>query len=77
MNPLLTLSTCWYNLKSKFLPQQYLLWIDNFLSIVKNFNLVIYTDDKSIADLMELFKKYHHLINTKIKINSSRAASKN
>ena len=68
MNPLLTLSTCWYNLKSKFPPQQYLLWIDNFLSIVKNFNLVIYTDDKSIADLMELFKKYHHLINTKIKI---------
>ena len=68
MNPLLTLSTCWYNLKSKFPPQQYLLWIDNFLSIVKNFNLVIYTDDKSIADLMDLFKKYHHLINTKIKI---------
>jgi hypothetical protein len=41
---LLTLSTCFYVLKSKFSPNTYIEWISNLLSIVRNFNLVIYTD---------------------------------
>jgi hypothetical protein len=65
INPiLLTLSTCFYVLKSKFPLTQYIKWITNFLSIVRNFNLVIYTEPKS-------YQYIHHLIdknNTRIKI---------
>lgn len=49
---LLTLSTCWYILKSKFNIDTYLEWIRNIMSIVNNFNLVIYTDNKSITYLL-------------------------
>jgi len=49
---LITLSTCWYILKSKFNIDTYLEWIRNFLSMVNNFNLVIYTDNKSITYLL-------------------------
>ena len=48
VNKPLTLVTCWYTMKSKFPPQKYLNWIRNFVSIVKHFNLVIYTDSSSI-----------------------------
>ena len=61
---LITLSTCWYILKSKFDIKTYLYWITNLLSIVSNFNLVIYTDNNSL-------KTFIHLIdftNKKIKI---------
>lgn len=61
---LITLSTCWYILKSKFDIKTYLYWITNILSIVHNFNLVIYTDHDSL-------KTFIHLIdftNKKIKI---------
>lgn len=55
MQPILTLSTCWYNIKSKFPSTKYLEWTNNFLSIVNNFNLVIYTDRESLAFLQPLF----------------------
>lgn len=51
---LLTLSTCFYILKSKFNINTYLIWIKNFLSIVSNFNLVIYTDAESYKLLLNL-----------------------
>jgi hypothetical protein len=63
-NNLITFSTCWYILKSKFPIEQYLKWINNLLSIVHNFNLVIYTDENS-------YKTIQHLINpnnNKIKV---------
>ena len=53
---LLTLSTCYYNIKSKFPPTKYLVWANNLLSIVNNFNLVIYTDKESFDILKQLFK---------------------
>ena len=55
MQPILTLSTCWYNIKSKFPSTKYLEWTNNLLSIVNNFNLVIYTDRESLAFLQPLF----------------------
>ena len=52
---LLTLSTCYYNIKSKFPPTKYLAWANNLLSIVNNFNLVIYTDRESFGLFKKLF----------------------
>jgi len=51
---IITFVTCWYVMKSKFSPEKYLIWIKNLLSIVKNFNLVIYTDVKSLKLLFPL-----------------------
>lgn len=68
---LLTLSTCYYNIKSKFSPTKYLIWANNLLSIVNNFNLVIYTNRKSFALLKILFVANSAIakkINVKIKI---------
>jgi hypothetical protein len=65
---LLTLSSCWYNVRSKFPSKKYLEWIDNFLSIVNNFNLVIYTDKSSYKYLDPLLDKHRNILNIKIKI---------
>jgi len=43
----ITFSTCFYIIKSKFNPNAYINWMNNLLSIVNNFNLVIYTDENS------------------------------
>jgi len=43
----ITFSTCFYILKSKFSHFVYIEWMNNFISIVNNFNLVIYTDENS------------------------------
>ena len=43
----ITFSTCFYVIKSKFDSGVYVQWMNNFLSIVNNFNLVIYTDENS------------------------------
>ena len=43
----ITFSTCLYIIKSKFNQNVYLNWMNNFLSIVNEFNLVIYTDENS------------------------------
>ena len=43
----ITLSTCFYIIKSKFNPSTYIQWMNNLISIVSHFNLVIYTDESS------------------------------
>jgi hypothetical protein len=40
----ITFSSCFYIIKSKFNPEKYVEWMNNFISIVNNFNLVIYSD---------------------------------
>jgi hypothetical protein len=47
-------TTAWYHFKSKFDASIYEKWMDNFLSNVHNFYLVIYTDDFS----SQLLQKY-------------------
>ena len=44
----ITFSSCFYIITSKFEPGQYVEWMNNFISIVHNFNLVIYTDLNSV-----------------------------
>ena len=51
---IITFSTCWYILKSKFTIDKYLNWIKNLVSIVNNFNLVIYTDHFSYKSIVHL-----------------------
>ena len=55
INKLITFSTCWYIMKSKFDATKYAMWIKNLLSITNNFNLVIYTDVNSLKMLILLF----------------------
>jgi hypothetical protein len=43
----ITFSSCFYIIKSKFDPGIYIEWMNNFISIVNKFNLVIYTDENS------------------------------
>jgi hypothetical protein len=43
----ITFSSCFYIINSKFPPEQYIEWMNNFISIVNNFNLVIYTDENT------------------------------
>ncbi len=50
----ITFSTCWYKLKAKFPSEVYLQWIDNMLSNVNNYYLVVYTDNESF----EFLQKY-------------------
>jgi hypothetical protein len=40
----ITFSSCFYIIKSKFEPEKYIEWMNNIISIVNNFYLVIYTD---------------------------------
>jgi hypothetical protein len=54
---LLTLSTCFYLLKNKHNIDNYKKWIKNFLSIVNNFNLVIYTNNESLKVFEEFIDK--------------------
>ena len=44
----ITFSSCFYIINSKFPPEKYIEWMTNFISIVNNFNLVIYTDENSL-----------------------------
>ena len=61
---MLTLSTCFYIVKSKFNVEKYKEWIYNFISNVNNFNLVIYTDVNSY----KVFDKFTNIINNNPKI---------
>ena len=63
-NKLITFSTCFYVLKSKFPIETYLKWINNLLSIVNQFNLVIYTNKESVVYLLKLIDP----TNKKIKV---------
>lgn len=44
---IITFSSCFYIIKSKFDPSMYITWMNHFLSIVCHFNLVIYCDEVS------------------------------
>jgi hypothetical protein len=57
----ITFSSCFYKIKSKFDSSTYFEWMNNFLSIVNNFNLVIYTDE-------DTFQYFPKIINPKIKV---------
>jgi teichuronic acid biosynthesis glycosyltransferase TuaG len=58
---IITFVSCFYIIKSKFDIKKYVEWMDNLISIVNNFNLVIYTNNES--------KKYINTNNNpKIKI---------
>ena len=59
----ITFSSCFYIIKSKFESCLYIEWMNNFISIVNNFNLVIYTDENSFKCIPENAKN-----NFKIKI---------
>jgi hypothetical protein len=48
MSNTITISSCFYIINSKFPPEIYIGWMNNFLSIVNNFNLIIYTDKNSV-----------------------------
>ena len=65
--PLITFSTSWYILKSKFPLEQYLKWIHNFFSIVNNFNLVVYTDVDGYNSL-KLLIQTNNFVNKRDKI---------
>lgn len=65
---LITFSTCYYILKSKFDDITYLSWIKNIISITTNFNLVIYTNDESYTYLSTLIK--HSTNNIKLIIKN-------
>jgi len=45
---IITFSSCFYIIKSKFKPEVYVEWMNHLVSIVNNFNLVIYTDENSV-----------------------------
>ena len=51
IHSMLTLVTCWYNVKAKFPSETYQTWISNFIMNVNKFNLVIFTDEKSKKDI--------------------------
>ena len=59
----ITFSSCFYIIKSKFDANTYIGWMTNFLSIVNNFNLIIYTDENSNEFIPAIAKE-----NSKIKI---------
>lgn len=44
----ITFSSCFYIIKSKFDPRIYIYWMNNLISIVKHFNLVIYTHEHAL-----------------------------
>lgn len=60
---MITLSSCFYIMKSKFDPNIYISWMQNFMFIVNEFNLVIYTDKNSFPYIPR-----NYVNNPKIKI---------
>jgi hypothetical protein len=50
----ITFSTCFYIIKSKFDASIYIQWMKNFLSIINNFNLVIYTDENTFPHIPKI-----------------------
>ena len=61
---MIVFSTCWYIFKNKFNNSIYSDWIHNLLSNVKNFKLVIYTNNESKF----MVEKYSNNPNIKIVI---------
>ena len=67
----ITFSSCFYIIKSKFDASTYVYWMNNFISIVNHFNLVIYTDENSfkyidtkgnprIKVIVKPLEEFHH-----------------
>ena len=75
MSNLITLSSCFYIIHSKCPPEVYVKWMNNFLSIVNNFKLVIYADEISCkhintngnANIKIIIKPIEHFYNYKYK----------
>ena len=57
----ITFSSCFYIIKSKFDSNTYIQWMNNFFSIVNNFNLVIYTDENSKLFIPKEYEKNDRL----------------
>ncbi len=55
----ITFASCFYVLKSKFDAAVYQQWMQNLISIVNHFNLVIFTDDQSISYLPNIANNPH------------------
>ena len=72
---LITFSSCFYIIKSKFEPNIYIEWMNNLISMVNNFNLVIYTDENSMKyintrnneKIKIIIKPFHQFYNYKYK----------
>jgi len=54
-----TFATCWYSLNSKFPADTYLRWMKHLLTDVKNYNLVLFTDEAGEIQLREHFAPYY------------------
>lgn len=54
---MITICTCWYNIKSKFNISVYHTWMKNLINNVNNFNLVIYTNKESYYVIEPLVKE--------------------
>ncbi len=71
----ITFSSCFYIIKSKFGINTYIEWMNNFISIVNYFNLVIYTDSNSVKyintrnnpRIIIIIKELHEFYNYKYK----------
>ena len=59
---MITFVTCWYKFNNKFNDVIYSQWIENFLSNINNFYLVVYTNKVSYS----FIEKYSNLKNIKI-----------
>ena len=66
-SPNMTFVSCWYELHSNHPTSDYNSWINNMLTNVNNYYLVIYTDMKSYAALQPYAEKSHHRIHVIIK----------
>ena len=64
----ITFSTAWYVLSAKFPPTTYQKWINNMISCVNNYNLVIYTDASGLQHLKSFASEYLKNPNIMIKI---------
>jgi hypothetical protein len=66
----ITISTCYYILKSKFDHRIYLQWCSNFLSLIEtnNFKLVLYTNEESFEMLISNDEIKRYISNPNIKI---------
>jgi hypothetical protein len=47
--PAVTYCTCFYIVSSKFPPEKYVQWMQHFFSIVREFYLVVYTDESTLT----------------------------
>jgi hypothetical protein len=67
----ITFSSCFYIINSKHPYEKYIEWMNNLISIVNNFNLVIYTDENTskyidlknnpkIIIIIKPFEKFHN-----------------